>query len=317
MPQKVLITGGNGNLGRLVAARFIGAGSGVISFDLPGTMPAQGVLGNYAGDIRDTAPLARILDEHAPDAVIHLASLLSGSSEADPHAAWEINATASINLMHMMHERGIGPFVFASTVATYASTFPRHLPEDAPQWPENVYGATKVAVERMGVWLKTARGFDFRCLRFPMVLSPFAPPGAVTAYPGHAVNAAARAEPFAFPVAAETGMSTLFLDDVTHSLFEITRADRAALTRHAYNLHGFHFTAAALAARIKAEWPEARLSFEPDAHVDALISGWPDKMEDATAREDWGWRPAYDFEACVAEVIKLARDKDYSISPKI
>ncbi len=304
--SKVLITGGNGNLGRLVSDLFVGAGIEVISFDLPGTEPADGVAATHLGDMRDTDALQSILIEHQPDAVIHLASLLSGSSEANPSDAWAINATASINLMQMCADAGVGPFVFASTIATYANEYPRLLPEDAAQWPDNVYGATKVAVERMGVWMKKARGFDFRCLRFPMVLSPFAPPGALTAYPGHAVNAAAQGEAFTFPVAADTGMSTIFLRDVTRSLFEFTRADRAVLTRHAYNLHGFHFTPAQLVDRIKVEWPGAEMSFDPDARVDALIAGWPDEIDDQAARDDWGWQPEFGFDACVTEVIRLA-----------
>ena len=138
-----------------------------------------------------------------------------------------------------------------------------------------------------------------------MVLSPFAPPGAVTAYPGHAINAAAKGESFTFPVAAETGMSTLYLEDVTRSLFEIAHADAAALTRDVYNLHAFHFTAGEWAAKIEAQWPEAKLSFAPDAKLDPLIKGWPDEVEDASARKDWGWVPRYDFEASVKAMMDL------------
>ncbi len=305
--ERVLITGGNGNLGRLLAARFIAAGTQVISFDLPDTAAPEGALACVTGDIRDTDLLRDLLDRHKPQAIVHLASRLSGSSEADPQAAWAINATASIDLMHMAQAHGIGPFVFASTIASYDTGFARHLPEDAAQWPANVYGATKVAVERMGVWLKKSAGFDFRCLRFPMVLSPFAPPGAVTAYPGHAINAAAKGEAFAFPVSADTGMSTLYLEDVTRSLFEMTLADANRLTRPAYNLHSFHFTAQQWADKIKQEWPDAQLSFAPDAKLDPLIREWPDVVEDASARADWGWSPSYDFEASAAAMMGLMK----------
>ncbi len=277
----------------------------VIAFDLPGG-EAPDTDYYYEGDIRDSDQLAKLLADHRPGAVVHLASLLSGSSEADPQAAWEINATASVNLMHLAKEKVDGPFVFASTVATYGTDQPRILPEDAPQWPDNVYGATKVAVERMGVWLKQSAGFDFRCLRFPMVLSPFAPPGALTAYPSHACNAAARGEAFIFPVHEDTGMSTMFLNDVTRSLVEITLAARNKLTRNAYNLHGFHFTAGQLAAYLSRARQGSRFEFSPESRINALISGWPDVIDDKAAREDWNWKPAYDFEATVDAVLSLA-----------
>lgn len=305
VPSKILITGGNGNIGRLVAAKFIAQGVQIVSFDRKGTQSPQGITANITGDIRDTDLLAQTLDTHKPDAIIHLASLLSGSSEADPQAAWEINASASIALMQLAQKRGIGPFVFASTIATYATDFPDTLPEDAPQWPGNVYGATKVAVERMGVWLKQTTGFDFRCVRFPMVLSPFAPAGALTAYPSHAVKAAALGEAFTFPVSPDTGMSTMFLDDVISSLVAFTSADRAALTRHAYNLHGFHCTASGLSQKIAVKWPDAAIEFVPNAQVDALIKGWPDRIDDAAATADWGWKPAFDFERCFDALVAL------------
>ena len=37
--KTALLTGGNGNLGRLVADRLLDAGFKVVSFDLPGTEP--------------------------------------------------------------------------------------------------------------------------------------------------------------------------------------------------------------------------------------------------------------------------------------
>ncbi len=304
--KSVLITGGNGNIGRLITAKLIAAGTRVISFDIPGTHSADGVEACILGDIRDHALLAQTLDTHKPQAIIHLASLLSGSSEADPATAWEINATASITLMQMAAARGIGPFVFASTIATYATDFPDVLPQDAPQWPSNVYGATKVAVERFGYWLRSTADFDFRCVRFPMVLSPFAPPGALTAYPSHAFTAAAKGEAFTFPVSPDTGMSTMFLEDVILSLVAFTNADRARLTQPAYNLHAYTFTAGALAEKIRTLWPAAQLDFAPDAKIDALIRGWPNVIEDADARADWGWQPAYDFDATIAALKELA-----------
>jgi threonine 3-dehydrogenase len=306
-PSTILITGGNGNLGRLVAERFEARGSRVVSFDLPGTESdltrARHAVVN--GDIRDTALLASTIAGHKPDAIIHLASLLSGSSEADPEAAWEINASAAMCLMRLAAERARGPFVFASTIATYGPGVPRNLPEEAPQWPVNVYGVTKIAVERMGGYLKAKQGLDFRCLRFPMVLSPFAPPGAVTAYPSHAFKAATTGEPFTFPVAPSTGMSTMFLDDVIRSLTEITLADSVRLNRTAYNLHGFTFTAEDLAAAIRSRIPDAAFDFRPDPAVDPMIRTWPDTMDDTAARSDWDWVPAYDFTKCVEAMFDL------------
>jgi len=301
MFKTALVTGGNGNIGRLVAQHLEEIGTKVVSFDLPGS---EGVHSDprYAvvlGDMRDYALLEQTIKTHKPDVIIHLASMLSGSSEANPSLAWEVNASSSIHFMRMCLDHQTGPFFFASTAATYGPDLTSPVGLDTPQWPENIYGATKVAVERMGVYLKLKKGFDFRCLRFPMVLSPFAPAGAMTAYPSHAIAAAAKGESFVFPVSKNTGMSTLYLNDVTRSIVEICGAKRASLRHHIYNLHSYMFTAQNLVNAIQLRYPDFIFSFTQNGPIEDLIRRWPNIFDDSAARHDWGWKPRYNFETTV------------------
>ena len=305
--ESVLITGGNGNLGRLVADKLLARGQHVVKFDIPGTEPENTQANEtvLSGDIRDTTALKNILDEHRPDTIYHLASLLSGSSEADLSAAWEINATASFNLLNLAHETGVGKFFFASTAASYGPVDTDPMPLDHAQWPENMYGATKVAVERMGVYFKRKHGLDFRCLRFPLVVSPFAPQGAVSAFPSHAFKAAFNGQSFRFPVAESTGISTLFLEDVIDSIVNYTATEAAQLSRHVYNLHAYYLSAGMVAVEAAKRFPGFDYSFEPIDAVEHLISSWPNVVDDAAARRDWGWQPAFDFDQSATRICEL------------
>lgn len=296
--KKALITGGNGNIGRLLSERLIAKNIEVISFDLPGSEPttSSSLETFITGDIRDRDLLETIFQTHKPDAIYHLASLLSGSSEADLEAAWEINATASFNLLNLAKAYDVGMFFFASTCASYGDNIESPMPEDQPQWPENVYGVTKIAVERLGNYFKAKHSLDFRCLRFPLVISPFAPPTAVTAFPSHAFKAAVSGEAFTFPVSEKTGMSTLFLLDVINSIMSVTFAKPEQITQPAYNLHAYFLSAEIVVSEISKHYPQFEYSFEPQAQVEALLSGWPDVLVDDTASNDWGWKPEYDFE---------------------
>jgi threonine 3-dehydrogenase len=308
--KKVLITGGNGNLGFLVANRLAKAGVEIIRFDLPGSerdgsdleVPGLEVL----GDVRDDALLRDTFDRHEPDSVIHLASLLSGSSELDLDVAWEINAVASFRMLRLAQDRQLpGPFVFASTIATYGPEAADPLPEDAEQWPHGIYGATKVAVERLGYYFKVKHGLDFRCLRFPLVISPYAPPSAMTAYPSHAFKAAAGGQAFTFPVSRDVGMSTLYLDDVVRSLAEMAMADRTRLTKPAYNLHSYFATAGDIEDAIRARWQGFECSYEPNPAVEAMLRACPDVIDDANAARDWDWRPEFDFQKSAEAMFDL------------
>ncbi len=302
-----LITGGNGNLGQLVAARLESQGVKVISFDLPHTQ-SEATAKRHAevlGDMRDHDLLRRIFEEHKPQAVFHLASMLSGSSEADPIAAWDVNATGSVTLMRLALEFSVGPFFFASTVATYGPNLPDPLPEAAEQWPENIYGATKVAVERMGVYLKQKQGLDFRCLRFPFVLSPFAPDAALTAFASNAFKAAAAGAPFTFPIEPDTAMSALFLDDVTRSIVEIAQADAERLAQPVYNLHGYTVRASDIVEKLRQRYQTFDCSFAPDEKMVALIGSWPSALVSDGAARDWDWVVEYDFDKTAEAMFQL------------
>ena len=305
--QTALITGGNGNLGRLVAQQLFAKGKDVLCLDLPETEQKNEMLYKkiFLGDVSDQDLVNRILKDERPQAIFHLASLLSGSSETDLEKAWQINATASINLMQAAKFCEVGLFFYASTIATYGSNTKDPLPEDFMQWPENMYGVTKVAVERFGSYLKKTCGLDFRCLRFPMVLSPFAPLSAKTAYPSNACRAAVLSNSFNFPVSKGTGMSCMFLDDVIRSIFEISHTPQASLKSHAYNLHGFHFTAQQLCDNLKQVYPDFEYSFEIDPDVDNLVKGWPNEVISNSAALDWNWTPEFDFETSISAMLEL------------
>lgn len=305
--KTALLTGGNGNLGRLVAAQLLERGVRVIKFDIPGTEPEQTHENEtiVIGDIRNHDTLRSLITDHKPDTIYHLASLLSGSSAADHQAAWEINATGSFQLMQLAVDHKVNRFFFASTNASYGGKVDDPLPEAAEQWPENIYGATKVAVERLGVFFKQTHGLDFRILRFPLVLSPYAPPTAVTAYPSHAFRAAIDGRPFVFPVNAQAGMSTLFLEDVISSIVDYTHAPKERLTQHAYNLHAYHLTTQMVIDEIVKKYPEFKYSFQINDTVQNLIDNWPNVLIDQGAQDDWGWQPKFNFAQSAARMFEL------------
>ncbi len=305
--KTALITGGNGNLGRLVAKRLLADGVRVIKFDIPGTV-SENTESNETvvmGDMRDDAQLESILIQHQPDTIYHLASLLSGSSEADHEAAWAINASASFKLLELAVKYKVRTFFFAGTTASYGGALQDPLPETTEQWPENIYGVTKVAVERLGVFYKKKNNLDFRILRFPMVISPFAPATAVTAFPSHAFKAAIEGNSIVLPISPELGMSTLFLDDVVDSIVDYCYAPRSNLTQHAYNLHSYFLSAEMVVNAILERYANFKYQYQPDETVNSLFSMWPNVVVDEAARKDWGWQPKYDFPKTVDRMFEL------------
>lgn len=305
--KSILITGGNGNIARLLAKRLRHDQHTVTCLDITAPRSESTVEGvDYlTADICDQSAIENTLKSKAPNIVFHLASLLSGSSEIDRRRAFNVNALATFNLFELALENGSPMIVFPGTGASYGSDVPSTLPEDHPQWPENIYGVTKVANERMGVYFKLKHGLDFRCLRPPLVLSPYAPPAALTAYASHAYVAAAKGKPFTFPVSPDIGMSTIYIEDLVEGFVKLAYAPKQNLTQHAYNLHALCPTAQEIANSIKAVKPDFKYVFEPDPTVEALLVTAPNVFVDATARHDWNWNPISDLDDCTAAIFKL------------
>ncbi len=307
--RRIIITGGNGNLCRQLMPVLVERDNRLLSIDLsvpPENERAKGV--EYlALDITDSIRISRVLDEFAPDTILHFASLLSSSSEENRESAWNLNATATFHLLRIAAHKQVQSFFYPSTGATYAQQVPDPLPEDYPQWPDNLYGVTKVAVERLGVYFNAKHNLDFRCLRLPMVISPYAPSSAVSAYASHAFKAAVDGKDFTFPVSPEAGISTIYVRDVIQGILDLMDAQVHTLTRRVYNIHAFSPSAQDIADTISLSFPMFRYRFNPHPGVDALLRNWPSVHDDTHARRDWNWNPQYDLDRTADDLFAFFR----------
>lgn len=304
--MKYLVTGSSGNLARGIVARLLAEGEEVLQVDLREPDVRTGPF--EQADITDGARMDAIVSSFAPERIIHMASLLSMTSEAQPDLAWRVNATASVALLETAERHGVRQFFYPSTGATYGGVLPDPLPEDHPQWPVNIYGVTKVAVERAGAYFAERRGVDFRSVRLPMVISLHAPQGAVSAYASHAFSAAVRGERFVFPVEPGVGISTIYVEDVVAGVLALLDAPEAALSRRVYNIHGFAPTAGDIAEAIAKRVPGFSCEFAPQEINMRVLGPMPAVHDDASARRDWSWRPAYDMDRCADAMLVAARE---------
>ena len=160
---------------------------------------------------------------------------------------------------------------------------------------DNIYG---VAVERVGTCFALSRGPDFRSMCLPIVVSPFAPPAAVSAYASHIFAAAARGESFTFPVAPEVAASVIYVRDVTLGILRLVEAPEEPLSRHVYNRHGFVASAADLAQWPRNGCPASRYRFEPDelGHADRR------RVTVGLCRRQ-GWQPQFDLAATADDLL--------------
>ncbi len=147
--SKVLLTGAGGFVGRILVPMLQGAGYevGVLSSRSRGMAGVQ----EWSCDIRDSAAVAKVVQQFAPDRVVHLAAQANVPiSFREPVTTWQINVMGTLNLLAAIREHAPRAFVlFVSSSEVYGESFKSGLPldEDAPCSPLNPYAASKLAAE--------------------------------------------------------------------------------------------------------------------------------------------------------------------------
>jgi threonine 3-dehydrogenase len=257
-------------------------------------------------DITDFAYLEKMIQRHQPQAIVHLASLLSGSSESDRRQTWHVNTRATLEILEQALALPRCRVLFASTLATYGGDLPETVTDEQQQWPTTLYGVTKVAGERLGAYYRAAHGLDFRCVRLPIVLSRQAPPQAVSAMVSRAFIESAGQGRFTFRAGPKMRVVALHVDDAIAGLAALLLAPREAIRQPVYNLAGFSATLGEISEAIRRRSPAVEHRFEPDPAAEDVLGHWPGKLDDAAARRDWGWNPRYDLEATVENFLGKA-----------
>jgi UDP-glucose 4-epimerase len=165
--MRLLVTGGAGYIGSVVAAQLIEAGHEVVVLDDCSTGHADAVPSGAAfvrGTIRDDA--AGVLASGI-DAVLHFAAKsLVGESVQQPGLYWSHNLGGTLALLEAMRGAGVGSIVFSSTASVYGEPERSPVEETDATRPTSPYGESKLAVDETLREYARLRGLGAVSLRY-------------------------------------------------------------------------------------------------------------------------------------------------------
>jgi threonine 3-dehydrogenase len=332
-----LVTGASGEIGHGLIEAAAARGDRVVALDLKAPPPelAKLCVDSRAADVTDRAALKAVFDAHDVGVVFHLAALLSTSGERDPILAHKVNVEGTLNLLSLAVDaakaRGAPTtFVFPSTIAVYG--FPDvetkrrfgRVKEHQYIQPTTMYGCNKLYCENLGRYFARhyrrldgggAGGLvDFRAIRFPGLISAFTTPsGGTSDYAPEMVHAAAKGEPYRCFVREDRRIPFMAMPDGVAALLKLSDAKPEALRSHVYNIGAFSPTAGEIADRVRAAFPKADITFVPDVRREAIVDTWPEDVDDAAARYDFGFVPKYDFERTFSDYLLPNVKKRYGV----
>lgn len=168
----MLVAGGAGYIGSVVAARFTEEGHEIVVLD---------DLRNGHADAVGDAPLVRLSLSRAAevldpsvDLVIHLAAdALVAESVAQPEKYWANNVGEGLGLLEAMRHTGVDRILFSSTCAVYGQPEALPITEDAPTRPVNAYGMTKLAYDHALTSYASAHGLAAMSFRYFNVVGAY------------------------------------------------------------------------------------------------------------------------------------------------
>jgi threonine 3-dehydrogenase len=328
----VLITGAGGEIGHALVSRLAATDARIITLDLNplDATIAPLVTREFIGSITDVNLLDRMLAEFEVERVFHLAALLSTRAEFTPTTAHHVNVEGTLNLLEFSQHEGESHgrpvlFIYPSSIAAYG--FPSEaakrkggrVREDEHVHPRTMYGCNKLYCEELGRYysryykqlsVDVIPRVDFRCVRFPGLISATTQPaGGTSDYASEMIHAAASGRPYECFVRPDTTLPFMAMPDASETLLHLAAAPRERLTCTTYNVGAFSRSADEIRQVVTAAFPQARIAYNIDAKRQGIVDSWPADVDDSAARADWGFNPAYDFDRAFREyLIPTIRD---------
>ena len=324
----VLITGAGGEIGHGLIERLAGLSRrAIVTLDVARLDPsiAGSVDREVTGSILDRGVLERVLAEFQVELIFHLAALLSTRSEFTPVSAHKVNVEGTLNLLEFAqreaesHGRPV-VFMYPSSIAAYGlpdlDTKMRAAKVREDEWatPTTMYGCNKLYCEQLGRYYarfykqlaaeRTSGRVDFRCVRFPGLISAVTiPSGGTSDFAPEMIHAAAKAEPYDCFVRPDTRIPFMAMPDGVEALLTLAEAPRDRLTRTAYNVTAFNPSAEEIRAAVLDAFPGAQIDWQTDEKRQRILDSWPADVDASAAQRDWGFTPRYDFERALSDYL--------------
>jgi dTDP-glucose 4,6-dehydratase len=326
--MKILVTGGAGFIGSAVVRHAVRAGHSVVNLDAltyaanpENVRPvANSPLYQFEhADIRDRATLDRILEAHAPDAVMHLAAESHVDRSIDgPGDFVDTNITGTFNLLeaaraHWVRQGRPEAFRFhhISTDEVYGTLGPTgQFTEDTPYAPNSPYSASKAASDHLvRSWyetyglpvLVTNCSNNYGPYHFPEKLIPVV------------ILKALAGEPIPVYGAGENVRDWLYVEDHADAL--LTVLTRGAVGR-TYNIGGENERRNIdLVRTICAILDEKRPKATAYADQITFVTDRPGHdlryaIDPTRIRTELGWRPSVTVEEGLARTVQWYLDND-------
>ncbi|MBS1510008.1 MAG: NAD-dependent epimerase/dehydratase family protein [Bacteroidetes bacterium] len=307
--EKILVIGASGQIGveLTLALRKIYGNANVVASDLREQNPLLEGTGPYVSlDVMNKEMLHVQVIRQNITQIYLLAAILSATGEKNPNLAWSLNMQSLLNVLDIAREEKLTKVYWPSSIAVFGPTSPKqNCPQQTIIEPTTVYGISKYAGEFWCNYYHHRYGVDVRSLRYPGLISyKSAPGGGTTDYAVEIFHEALEQKKYQCFLNETTYLPMMYMPDAIRATIELMEAPVSKISvRTSYNLSGMSFSPKEIAAAIQQHIPEFTISYKED-YRQAIANSWPQSIDDAVARKDWGWKEEYDLQRMIKDMLE-------------
>ena len=315
MKKNILITGVNGQVGtKLYEVLNEIGGSNIIASDLGNN---KYDFSNYKVlDVTNKEDVRVIVDKYNVNEIYHLAAILSSSGEKNTQLAWDVNMSGLMNVLSVARDCNVKRLFYPSSIAVFGGPFNDGIAnQELLSTPTTMYGINKLAGENLCHYFNKKFQLDIRSLRYPGIIGPENNAGGgTTDYAVEIFHHAIEQGFYNCFLSAHSILPMIYIDDAIRATLEIMMVPESKIKiKTSYNLAGFSFSPFQLSQEIKKIIPGFKITYYKD-HRQAIADSWPQKINDDSAKKDWGWLPEFDIKKMTSAIIDSINLSSYSNS---
>jgi len=300
MNNAILITGFNGEIGRQTLLSLSKKKELIIALDINESDVKYDNVIYIKDSILNKNIIDSIFDDYNITEIYHFAALLSQSANENPQLAHEVNEKGSkliINtaMNHGKKHRSFVKIFFPSSIAVYGPRKLTHAKEQDIIKPNTIYGCNKLAIEQFGAQkyeesIAIGCGIDFRCLRFPGIISPYTiPSGGTTDFAPQMLHAAYNNKKYICRVDRSTMLPFLGIKNAVNAILQIMNPKNIESKLRAFNVQEVTLSPKEIVLELQKEFPKFIVDYNIDSKFQSIADTWPENLNCDEAIKKWNF----------------------------